>query len=148
MLVQINNLREVARRCIAGEPMDDELSSWFGTSLQDFLERRCDTIEDALGLRAPQGGVPWWMEIAIRTRDAALRELADSFHAERSVSGRAQEIRLRALRYAASAWRFDRERDAMPERYRGTETECLWRAFKSGATMPIGVRQLRNILGH
>ena len=93
MLVEINNLREVARRCIAGEPMDDELSRWFGTSLQDFLERRFDTIEDALGLRAPQGGVPWWMEIAIRTRDAALRELADSFHAERSVSGRAQEIR-------------------------------------------------------
>ncbi len=148
MLVKINNLREVARRCIAGEPMGDELSSSLGTSLQAFLERRSGTIEDALGLRAPQGGVPWWMEDAIRTRDAALRELADRFHTERSVSGRAQEIRLRALRYAASAWRFDRERGAMPERYRDTETECLWRAFKSGATMPIGVRQLRNILGH
>ncbi len=148
MLVEINNLREVARRCMAGEPMGDELSIWFGTSIQNFLERRCDTIEDALGLRAPQGGVPWWMEIAIRTRDAALRELADGFHAERSVAGRAQEIRLHALRYAASAWRFDRERDEMPERYRGTRTEPLWRAFKSGAAMPIGVRQLRNILGH
>ncbi len=148
MLVEINNLREVARRCIAGEPLDDELSRWFGTSLQNFLERRVDTIEDALGLRAPQGGVPWWMEIAIRTRDATLRDLADSFHAERSVSGQAQEIRLRALRYAASAWRFDRERDAMPERYKGTPTEYLWRAFKSGATMPFGVRLLRNVLGH
>ncbi|MCH8151005.1 MAG: hypothetical protein IH830_01365, partial [Planctomycetes bacterium] len=73
MLVEINNLREVARRCIAGEPMDDELSRWIGTSLQNFLDRRCDTIEDALGLRAPQGGVPWWMEIAIRTRDAAQK---------------------------------------------------------------------------
>ncbi len=146
MLVKINNLREVARRCIAGEPMGDELSSWLGTSLQDFLERRSGTIEDALGLRAPQGGVPWWMEDAIRTRDAALRELADRFHAERSVSGRAQEIRLRALRYAASAWRFVRERDEMPERYRGTRTEHLWRAFKSGAAMPISERQLRSIL--
>ena len=146
MLVEINNLREVARRCIAGEPMGDELSSWLGTSLQAFLERRSGTIEDALGLRAPQGGVPWWMEDAIRTRDAALRELADRFHAERSVSGRAQEIRLRALRYAASAWRFDRERDAMPERYKGTQTECLWRALKSGAAMPISERQLRSIL--
>ena len=84
----------------------------------------------------------------MRTRDAGCRGLADSFHAERAVSGRAQEIRLRSLRYAASAWRFDRERDVMPERYKGTQTECLWRAFKSGATMPIGVRQLRNILGH
>jgi hypothetical protein len=86
------------------------------------------------------------MEEAIRTRDAALRELAERFHAERSVSRQAQEIRLRALRYAASAWRFDRERDAMPERYRGTPTECLWRALKSGAAMPISERQLRSIL--
>ncbi len=58
MLVQINNLREVARRCIAGEPMGDELSNWFGTSLQNFLERRSDTIEDALGLRAPRAACP------------------------------------------------------------------------------------------
>ena len=146
MLVEINDLREVARRCLAGEPLDDDLSSWLGASLQNFLERRSGTIEDAFGLRAPQGGAPWWMVDAIRTRDAALRELADRFHAERSVSGRAQEIRLRALRYAASAWRFDRERDAMPERYKGTQTECLWRAFKSGAAMPISERQLRSIL--
>ncbi len=146
MLVEINNLREVARRCLAGEPLGGDLSSWLGTSLQDFLERRSGSIEDAFGLHAPQGGVPWWMEDAIRTRDAALRELAERFHAERSVSRQAQEIRLRAVRYAASAWRFDRERDAMPERYKGTQTECLWRALKSGAAMPISERQLRSIL--
>ncbi len=146
MLVEINSLREVARPCLAGEPLEDDLSNWLGTSLQDFLERRSGSIEDAFGLRAPQGGVPWWMEDAIRTRDAALRELAEHCHAERSVSRQAQEIRLRAVRYAASAWRFDRERDAMPERYRGTRTEPLWRAFKSGAAMPISERQLRSIL--
>ncbi len=148
MMVEINNLREVARRCLAGEPLDDELSSWLGTSLRDFLERRSGNIEDALGLRGPQGGVPWWMEDAIRTRDAALRELAARFLAGRSVSAQAQEIRLRAVRYAASAWRYDRERGEMPERYAGGETKYLWHAFKSGAAMPIGVRQLRNILGH
>jgi hypothetical protein len=146
MLIEIHNLSEVARRCLAGEPLEHELSSWLGISLQAFLERRSSTIEDALGLRAPQGGVPWWMEIAIRTRDAALRELAACFHGERSLSGQAHEIRLRALRYAASAWRFDRDRSEMPERYRGTETEYLWRAFKSGAAMPISERQLRKIL--
>jgi hypothetical protein len=148
MMVEINNLREVARRCLAGEPLDDELSSWLGTSLRDFLERRSGNIEDALGLRGPQGGVPWWMEDAIRTRDAALRELAARFLAGRSVSGQAHEIRLRALRYAASAWRYDRERGEMPERYRGTRNEHLWRAFKSGAAMPISERQLRHVLGN
>jgi hypothetical protein len=148
MLVQINNLKEVARRCLAGEALDDDLSYWFGSSLQEFLERRANTIEDALGLRAPRGGVPWWMEDAIRLRDAALRELGERFHGARSVSAQAQEIRRRALRYAASAWRFDRDRDDMPPRYDGTQKECLWRAFKAGAAMPLSERQLRSILAH
>ena len=116
MLVEINNLRKVARRCLAGEPLEDDVSNWLGTSLQDFLERRSGTVEDAFGLHAPQGGVPWWMEDAIRTRDAALRDLAERFHAERSVSRQAQEILLRG---------------EMPERYRSTRTERLWRAFNT-----------------
>ncbi len=83
----------------------------------------------------PRGGDTIWanMALAYETLSAGMKGLLGG---------------LRAVRYAASAWRFDRERDAMPERYKGTQTECLWRAFKSGATMPIGVRQLRNILGH
>ncbi len=88
------------------------------------------------------------MEEAIRARDGALRELAGRFHGARSVSGQAQEIRRRALRYATSAWRFDSARSAMPERYAGTQKEYLWHAFKSGAAMPICERQLRNLLGH
>ncbi len=146
MLAEINNLKEVARRCLAGEALDEDLAYWFGTSLQEFLERRASTIDDAFGLHAPLGGVPWWMEDAIRLRDAALRELVERFHGTRSVSGQAQEVRRRALRYAASAWRFDREHTAMPPRYGGTQKEYLWRAFKSGAAMPLSERQLRNIL--
>lgn len=147
MLAEINNLKEIARRCLAGEALDEELLYWFGTRLQEFLERRASTIDDAFDLRAPQGGVPWWMEDAIRLRDAALRELAERFHGDRLVSGQAQEIRRRALRYAASAWRFDRDRTAMPPRYSGTQKEYLWRAFKAGAAMPLSERQMRNILG-
>ena len=146
MLTEIGNLREIARRCLAGEALDEDLSYWFGTSLQEFLERRAGTIDDAFGLRAPQGGVPWWMEDAIRLRDAALREPVERFHGTRSVSGQAQEVRRRALRYAASAWRFDRGRATMPPRYGGTQKEYLWRAFKAGAAMPLSERQLRNIL--
>ena len=36
----------------------------------------------------------------------------------------------------------------MPPDYADTQKECLWRAFKSGAPMPIGERQLRNVLAH
>ena len=146
MLAEINNLREVARRCLAGQPLDKDLSEWLGTSLQEFLNRGSTTIEEALGLRAPRGGVPWWMEDAIRIRDSALRDLARHFHAERSVSGQAKEIHRRALLYAASTWRFDRECAEMPTHYAGTLRGYLWRAFKSGAAMPLGERQLRNIL--
>jgi hypothetical protein len=146
MLTEIRNLREIARRCLAGEALDEDLSYWFGNSLQEFLERRASTLNDAFGLCAPQGGVPWWKEDAIRLRDAALRELAERFHETLSVSSQAQELRRRAMRYAASAWRFDCERAAMPPRYGGTQKEYLWRAFKAGAAMPLGERQLRNIL--
>ena len=59
---------------------------------------------------------------------------------------RAREIWTVASRYAASTWRFDNELEAMPEHYLGTQHEFLWQAFKSGAAMPIGERQLRNIL--
>lgn len=148
MLTEIRNLQEVARQCLAGENLDPELSNWLGESLRDFLERRAETIEDALGLCAPRGGVPWWMEAAIRERDAALRELAARFFADQSVSAQARLIRQRALRYAASSWRFDRDRGEMPEHYRGSMNAWLWRAFKSGAAMPIGERQLRTVLAH
>ncbi|HJS33274.1 MAG TPA: hypothetical protein VJ924_14870 [Alphaproteobacteria bacterium] len=63
-----------------------------------------------------------------------------------TISARANHVRTLATRYAASAWRFDRDRDQMPPHYSGTPMEMLWRAFKSGAPMPIGERQLRNIL--
>jgi hypothetical protein len=146
MLTEINNLREIARRCLANEPLDESLSNWLGASLSAFLCHNCQSIDDALGLRSPQGGVPWWMEEAIRERDSALRQLAEDFYDEMSVSAQSRRVRQRAVRYAASAWRYDRERMELPEVYRGTEKELLWRAFKSGAAMPISDRQLRNIL--
>jgi hypothetical protein len=90
--------------------------------------------------------VPWWLEEAIRRRDAALRELATGHFADLSVAARARQIHSISVRYGAAAWRHDRGRDARPERYRGTPAEFLWRAFKSGAPMPVCERQLRNIL--
>jgi len=52
----------------------------------------------------------------------------------------------RAVRYGASAWRHDRGVGEMPRAYAGTDREPLWRAFRSGAPMPLGERQLRNII--
>ncbi len=142
----IERLREVSERCLAGKALGAELADWLGQSLQGYLSRRYQTVEDALGLRFPQGGVPWWREEAIRHRDAALRELADRFLPDLSPCAQARQIYSLAIRYAASTWRHDRVRREMPDDYRKTPKQCLWRAFTSGAAMPIGERQLRNIL--
>ena len=146
MLETIDRLRQIKQRCLSCEPLSNDLSRWIGSALQDFLEQRSNSVDAALGLRFPQGGVPWWREEAIRVRDGVLRSLARDFLAELTRSAQAKQIATLSVRYAASAWRHDREHCDMPERYRGKVKEYLWLAFTSGATMPIGERQLRNIL--
>jgi len=146
MLPEVRNLREIVRCCDAGVPLDAELRRWLATSLQNFLDHRFPSVQDALGLHAPKGGVPWWLEEGLRQRNAALREMAESLYPAASASRRAHLIRTAALRYAASAWPRDRGGAEMPPHYRATPKEWLWRAFKSQAPMPIGERQLRSIL--
>ena len=147
MLATISNLREISERCRDGEPLDPSLSSWLAERLERFLCHECASIEDALELRQPRGGVPWWMVEAMYERDRALRDLAETVAGDRSLSSRAREVRRLTIRYAASAWRYDQDREAMPASYRHTAREDVWKAFKSGAPMPLGERQLRNILG-
>ncbi len=147
MLPEIENLREIARRCQAGEPLDDALSHWLGSSLEDFLNQRCHTLDEALGLRSAKGGVSWWQEEAIRRRNAALRDLCLCACATGSISAQARQVYSLTIRYASSSWRWDQGLDEMPRQYRGTPKESLWRAFKSGASMPVCERHLRSILG-
>ena len=147
MLPEVRSLREIVRCCQMGEPLDAELSRWLATSVQSFLEHRIPSVHEALGLRGPKGGVPWWLEEGLRERNAALRRLAEGFHRGTPVSRQARLVRTTAVRYAASAWLRDRTAAEMPDHYRGTAKEWLWRAFKSRAPMPVGERQLRTILG-
>src|SRR5262245_54428157 len=146
MLSTIKDLREIARCCNEGRQLNDRLARWLGRSLGDFLAHRTHTLDDALGLRSARGGVPWWQEEAMRQRNAFLRELRQNFFSHESLSGQARQIYVLAVRYASSAWRFDRNQDVLPAVYRDTPKEFLWNAFKSGAPMPIGERQLRTIL--
>ncbi len=146
IFASIDNLREIMSQCFDGKPLDGDLADWLGEAIDGYLTRQFRTLEEALGLIFPRGGIPWWREEATRKRDAALRYLAETFLDELTLGGQAQKIWTEARRYAASAWRFDGDNDEMPVRYAGTPRECLWQAFKSGAQMPIGERQLRNIL--
>ena len=72
--------------------------------------------------------------------------MARRFYDGQAVSRQAAAIYRDSLRYAASRWRRDRRTKELPAEHLGTPYEWLWRAFKSGAAMPIGDRQLRHIL--
>lgn len=146
MLSAIRQLRTIVECFRAGIELPDELAEWLERSLREFLDRRCSSVDEALGLRFAKGGVPWWLEEGMRIRDAALRTLADRFLAHESVSGRAAQIHALSQRFAAANWPLDRQQPDMPDRYRGTPKEYLWHAFKSGAPMPLGERRLRSIL--
>ena len=93
MFESIKNLEEICRRCLSSEPLTLEQAKWLGKSLDDFLNHRCTSLRDAFGLRTPRGGVPWWLEQAMRVRDAALRELAETLGTDGTLTSRAREIR-------------------------------------------------------
>ncbi|HEY7610895.1 MAG TPA: hypothetical protein VIF14_16825 [Alphaproteobacteria bacterium] len=147
MLLVIRNLREVAERFRDGTALPQDLALWLEQSLRDFLDHRCRSVDEALGLRFAKGGVPWWLEEGMRVRDAALRALAERFYANESTSARAAQILALSDRYAAANWPADSRRAEMPARYEATPKQYLWHAFKSGAPMPLGERRLRSILG-
>jgi hypothetical protein len=147
MVRAVERLREIAERCATGQPLREDMSRWLADGLGRFLEHQVATIEEALGIRSLRGGVPWWREDAIRKRDALLRVLALRYFANLTVTQMAREIYRMACRYAESAWRFDRDREEMPARYRDTPFELLFRAFRLAAPMPVSERHLRTILG-
>ena len=140
-------LEEIAKCCQAGVPLDPSHSYWLAAGIESYLGKAKPSLEEALGLRYGRGGVPWWREKTLRVRDAVLRDLADKFFADLSICNRSRRIATLASRYGASAWRHDQTRQDMPESYVGTPREYLWHAFKSGASMPLSERQVRNIVG-
>lgn len=146
MLASIRNLREISQLCSTGEQLPPELSMWLGATLHSFLNQRTPSLDDAMGLKYQRGGVPWWAEEAIVKRDRALRKMGAECFPEISRSAKASLIRTLSVRYAATAWLRDRDAEDMPDHYRGKPKEYLWRAFKSGAAMPLTDRHLRTIL--
>jgi len=141
-----DRLERIASSWQAGRPIPAEEYAWLAVGIGMFLGQTASSLEEALGLRYGRGGVPWWRERALRDRDAALRALADECFADLSICNRSRVIESLARRYAASAWRRDRDSDVMPAVYAGTPRAYLWRAFKSGGPMPLGERQIRNII--
>ena len=146
MLGNIETLHAIHNRCMGDLPLTPDLRNWLADSLGRYLGHDCDNLNEAFGVIQSHGGVPWWRERAIRLRDAALRELSHETYGTISVYSRAKAIAEISKRYQTTCWPRDRQLSEMPERYRGTPKEHLWRAFKSDAKMPVSERRLRTLL--
>ncbi len=146
-LRSIETLRDIHTRCAAKRPLTTELQDWLARSLHSYLAHDCENLNAAFGVTQGHGGVPWWIEAGIRKRDGALLALSRAEFGDLSTYARAKAIAAMSRRYQATCWSRDRRLDKMPKRYRGTPKEHLWRAFKSGAKMPVSERRLRTILG-
>lgn len=146
MTTQVENLKEFVRCSRRGMPPESDLVRWLAERVEEVLTRRATSFEEAFGLQNCRGGVPWWLESAMQERNGALRALAEHHLSDISRNQQARKIETLSNRYMASAWRFDRDRTEMPAHYKDQPHEWLWRAFKSGASMPLSQRQLRNIL--
>jgi hypothetical protein len=143
MHIIIERLRNLSERC---RRSTDAEFQWLGGALDRFVNHRCRSLEEAFGLRFARGGMPWWREEATRKRDTALRALTQRYYPNHRPAERVKRIYELTVRYGASAWRWDALRQAMPPQYTGTANEWLWKAFASGAPMPIRERRLRDIL--
>ncbi|MFG7490510.1 hypothetical protein [Methylorubrum rhodesianum] len=103
------------------------------------------TLDDCFGLRVCRGGSPWWRLETIGRRDAAVRLLARRHHNGRPVARQAAEIRAGLLRYAATAWRFDRLKAEVPFSYLGTERQIQFDILRTHEII-LSERQLQRIL--
>ncbi len=142
----VRRLRQLRASCTGERPLDPALARWLGHSIDLYLERKSASLEAALGLARAPGGLAWWRAEALQARDTALRMLAGNHFGSLSPTAQAREIALAARRYGASTWRFDRVLASLPPDCTGTPRGFLFQACRSGAPMPLGERQIRNIL--
>ena len=78
MLEKIQQLQEIAKIYLSGKPLNPKHARRLDSALNKYLSRHARPIGHAMGLGSARGGVPWWMEEAMRKRDQALHKLARS----------------------------------------------------------------------
>lgn len=146
MLGNIETLETIRTCCTKDVPLSSELRDWLASAIGRFLVHDCTDLNEAFGIMQDHGGVPWWLERAIRIRDRELREMSARFFGARSAYQRARKISELSCRYETTSWPRDRTVDGMPDHYLDTPKQHLWAAFKSGAKMPVSERRLRTLL--
>ena len=91
--------------------------------------------------------MPWWRGESLKARDDAIRRLAEQHFGNLDLNSQADEILQTIRRYRRGRWRFDREKDNIPEGYVGTPDELLYEALRrGGGDVPESKRHLLRIL--
>ena len=144
--MSVAHLRELLTVAEAGEL--GELGEWLAPRLNDYLARAQEgvTLDEALGLAVGRGEAPWHTKEAMAERDDAILALAE-YLPDQSPSAQAEQIATWSRRYVASAWRHDRGKPEMPDHYRGTRKEPLYKALKAFPRFPKASRIKTILLG-
>lgn len=126
--------RKLQRLIALAREHDPSLYAWLASATAEYQSG--ENLERALGLCGPG---------AMRERDAALREAADWLDpkGQMAASRRAQRLAERIRSFERAVW--PRYQDH-PEADSHGVNAALLRAFRSGAYVPRGQRQLTTIL--
>jgi len=124
----IERLRFAAGELRAGRPVREIK---LGAALVAWLSDASKTFEEQLGISFWQFGGSWRSIDARHRRDAALRELAATFHAEVGRWKAAGEIAEALEKYSGLAWFKDLHLKSPPHKYLGTGKELLWLVLKA-----------------
>lgn len=143
-MAAMDALRSIASALREGRPVSFKLVAWFSDAVAKYGAEAQNGVSlcGALGIAPRQAERPWWLDMALRQRDDALRAHARLIAAGQSTRAAALIIRSALLRYESTRWRLDRTLpiEAIPQ-----ERRQLAYALKSGAKVP-GLRQLQSIL--
>ena len=117
-LDSVGRLRRIAAALEAGERPGPADGEWLASRLQRYIDGAALglTIATALDLALGSSEPTWFQEEQRGQRDDAIHDLAARYYPSLRPGTQAREIERLALRYAASAWRHDRDRGALGER--------------------------------
>jgi hypothetical protein len=111
--------------------------------LNRFLSGETDDVAAALDLKLPRGK-RWRGASVFAARDTAIREAAEAFFPALKPTQQAKELAAALLRYQASAWRSDQQKQNCP--YKASDLRAALWLILTRVDHALAARRIRKIL--